>query len=85
VRVPVRSWVDGLLARAWEQGLRAVFAITVSDLGRGVSSPARGSWKCPTTPSPPPSGPNYDAARMSDARAFLRETTSPDDQGSFSF
>ena len=76
--------VDGLLARAWDDGLRAVFAISVSEVAASFFT-RKGFEEVAHDAIPAAKWASYDPDRQEQARAFLRSTTPPDDQGTFGF
>lgn len=76
--------VDGLVARARERDLRSVFAVTVSDVAAAFFA-RKGFAEVPHDAIPAAKWAAYDADRKAQARAFLRETGSPDEQASFGF
>lgn len=76
--------VDGLVAHARRRDLRAVFAVTVSDVAAAFFA-RKGFAEVSHDDIPAAKWASYDAERKAQARAFLRETGSVDEQASFGF
>ena len=70
--------IEGLVERAAEQGLRAVFAVTVSDVAAEFFL-RRGFREVDTGEVPESKWRGYDPARRSEARAFWRDVEDPED------
>lgn len=65
--------IDGLVERAAADGLKAVFAVTVSDAAAGFFT-RKGFHEVGHHEVPPTKWDGYDEARRSSARAFVRST-----------
>lgn len=76
--------VDGLVRQAARLDLRGVFAITVSDVAAAFFA-RKGFAEVAQDEIPDAKWATYDPARRARARAFIRPTGSPDEQGSFGF
>ena len=76
--------VDGLLSLAWDLGLTSVFAVTVSDVA-SMFFQRKGFVEVAAGAIPAVKWRSYDEARRSQARAFVRDTVAPDDQGTLGF
>lgn len=76
--------VDGLVAQAREQGLRAVFAVTVSDAAAAFFE-RKGFAEVGHEAVPEAKWAGYDPTRLDQARVFLRDVDAPGEQGSLGF
>lgn len=76
--------VDGLIERATQRGIGAVFAVTVSDLAAEFFA-RKGFHEVPHETIPPAKWAGYDPARLVAARAFLRDVAAEAEQASLGF
>jgi amino-acid N-acetyltransferase len=76
--------VDGLLARAVQEGVRSVFAVTVSDAAAGFFL-RKGFAEVGADGVPAAKWDGYDAERRARARAFSRPVGDEPDQGTLGF
>jgi amino-acid N-acetyltransferase len=76
--------VDGLVERARADGLKAVFAVTVSDLAAAFFG-RKGFREVDAAAVPERKWEGYDPARRSQARVFWRDVADPAGQPAFEF